>query len=85
MAAQAPFDRNPGAGFVRAYDAQAARRQFQVSFTLVLLLAFAAAVLGCLTQLGQPALPARSILGKAASAPPAGPGGAQMALPDIRG
>ncbi|HET6374471.1 MAG TPA: hypothetical protein VFF88_00335 [Methylocella sp.] len=85
MAAQAPFDRDPGAGFIRAYDARAARRQFQVSVSLVLLLAFAAAALGCLTQLGSQALSARSFPGKALAAPSEGSRSLGTALPDIHG
>ena len=42
------------AGFVRAYDAHTARRQFQVSLALVLVLGLAAIVLGILTQLDRP-------------------------------
>ena len=36
------FDHRSDAGFVRAYDAQAARRQFQISIMLVAVLAIAA-------------------------------------------
>jgi hypothetical protein len=42
---------NSDAGFVRAYDSHAARRQFQVSLALVLVLGLAAMALGLLTQL----------------------------------
>jgi len=48
------FDHKSDAGFVRAYDARAARRQFQVSSMLVLVLALAAIALGILTQLAPP-------------------------------
>jgi hypothetical protein len=48
------FDRKPEAGFVRAYDIRAARRQFQVSLALVLVLGVAAIALGFLTQLDRP-------------------------------
>ncbi|HET6377226.1 MAG TPA: hypothetical protein VFG05_02800 [Methylocella sp.] len=85
MAAQAPFDRNPDAGFIRAYDARAARRQFQISVTLVLLLAVAAGALGCLMQLGSQALSARSAPWKAPAAPLAGPSSLGTGLPDIHG
>lgn len=49
------FDQKPEAGFVRAYDARAARRQFQVSLALILVLAAAAMALGLLMQLDRPA------------------------------
>jgi hypothetical protein len=45
------FDRTSEAGFVRAFDTRAARRQFQVSLALVLVLGLAAIVLGLLFQL----------------------------------
>jgi hypothetical protein len=48
------FDQIPDAGFVRAYDSQAARRQFQVSLVLILVLAIAAFVLGLLVHFDQP-------------------------------
>jgi hypothetical protein len=48
------FDQIPDAGFVRAYDSQAARRQFQVSLVLILVLAVAAFVLGLLVHFDQP-------------------------------
>jgi hypothetical protein len=57
------FDHGPDAGFIRAYDARAARRQFQVSIALVLVLAFAATVLGCLT-IDRPSVASRSVAGK---------------------
>jgi len=41
------------AGFVRAYDAGAARRQFQVSVALVVVLALAALALGMLARWDQ--------------------------------
>ncbi len=46
------FDHDSDASLVRAYDARAARRQFQGS--IVLVLALAAVVLGMLTQLAPP-------------------------------
>ena len=48
------FDHAPDAGFVRAYDYQAARRQFQVSVVLILILATAAFVLGLLVRFDPP-------------------------------
>jgi hypothetical protein len=60
------FDHTPDAGFVRAYDFQAARRQFQVSVVLILVLAIAAFLLGMLVRFDPPAgdqvkpLPTRS-------------------------
>ena len=49
------FDQVPDAGFVRAYDSQAARRQFQVSLVLIVVLAIATFVLGILVRFEQPA------------------------------
>jgi hypothetical protein len=44
------FDHTPDAGFVRSYDTHAARRQFQVSLVLILVLVFAAFALGLLVR-----------------------------------
>lgn len=44
------FFHAPDAGFVRTYDAQSARRQFQVSVALILILAAAAFALGVLVH-----------------------------------
>lgn len=44
------FAQRSDAGFVRTYDARAARRQFQVSVALVVVLALAALALGLLTR-----------------------------------
>jgi hypothetical protein len=46
MAIADPFDQKTDAGFVRSYDARAARRQLQVSVALVLVLAMATLALG---------------------------------------
>jgi hypothetical protein len=48
------FYHAPDAGFVRSYDSQAARRQFQVSLVLILVLAVAAFALGLLVRFDQP-------------------------------
>ena len=48
------FDHESDAGFVRAYDARAARRQFQVSIMPVLVLALPAIALGIVTPLAPP-------------------------------
>jgi hypothetical protein len=50
------FDQIPDAWlrYVRAYDPQAARRQFQVSVVLIVVLAIAAFVLGILFRFEQP-------------------------------
>lgn len=45
----------PDAGFVRSYNSQAARRQFQISLVLILILTLAAFVLGFLVQFDPPA------------------------------
>jgi hypothetical protein len=44
------FDHAPDAGFVRSYDSQAARRQFQISLVLILILSAAAFALGLLVR-----------------------------------
>jgi hypothetical protein len=73
------FDHKSDAGFVRAYDARAARRQFQFSSLLVLVLALAAIALGILTQLVPPIATGRS-----SAARPSSPHIAETLL-DIRG
>lgn len=49
------FDHAPDAGFVRSYDSHAARRQFQISLVLVLILSVAAFALGLLVRFDDPA------------------------------
>lgn len=49
------FDHAPDAGFVRSYDSRAARRQFQVSLALILILTLAAFALGLLVRFDPPA------------------------------
>ncbi len=51
------FDHTPDAGFIRTYDAQTARRQFQVSLVLIIVLAVAAFALGLLVRFDEPAAP----------------------------
>lgn len=53
-------DPRSDAGFVRAYDARAARRQFQISIVLVAVLALAAVALGTLARIDRPAATGRS-------------------------
>jgi hypothetical protein len=53
------FDHKPDAGFIRAYDAHAARRQFQISIVLVMVLALAAVALGMLARLDRPMVAGR--------------------------
>ncbi len=48
------FDNRHDAGFVRSYDALAARRQFQVSLILVVVLAAAAIALGVVAHFDRP-------------------------------
>ncbi|HUB65753.1 MAG TPA: hypothetical protein VL996_15120 [Methylocella sp.] len=55
-----PFNHRSDAGFIRAYDARAARRQFQISLVLVAVVALAAAALGMLTRLDRPVAMIRS-------------------------
>ncbi len=45
------FDHRRDAGFVRSYDLRAARRQFQVSLILILVMACGALALGLMTRL----------------------------------
>jgi hypothetical protein len=59
------FYHTPDAGFVRAYDSQAARRQFQVSLALILILAVAAFALGMLVRFDDPASIAHPVPTKA--------------------
>ncbi len=47
------FERRRDAGFVRSYDSRAARRQFQVSLVLILVMATAAIALGLMMRLDQ--------------------------------
>ena len=49
------FDHTPDAGFVRSYDSRSARRQFQVSLALVVILGISAFVLGLLVRFDPPA------------------------------
>jgi hypothetical protein len=55
------FDQIPDAGFVRAYDSQAARRQFQVSVVLIVVLAIAAFFVGILVRFEQPVETIKSV------------------------
>jgi len=73
------FDHRSDAGFVRAYDAHAARRQFQISIVLVLVLALAAVALGMLARLDRPITTGRS-----SAVTPSSPHVAETLL-DIRG
>jgi hypothetical protein len=50
------FNHAPDAGFIRTYDPRSARRQFQVSMVLILVLAFAAFALGLLVRFDEPAV-----------------------------
>ena len=61
-------------GFVRANDARAAKRQFQVSAALVLVLAAAAAVLSMFAPSGRP---------PSAGRPTSRPGSADDLLPSL--
>lgn len=56
-----PLDHRSDAGFVRAYDARAARRQFQISILLILILALAAIAVGLLTRIDRPVLAGWSV------------------------
>jgi hypothetical protein len=49
------FRHAPDAGFIRSYDPQAARYQFQISLVLVVILALAAFTLGLLVRFDAPA------------------------------
>ena len=54
----------PDAGFVRTYNSQAARRQFQVSVALILILAAAAFTLGLLVRFDGPVTGAQPVPSK---------------------
>jgi hypothetical protein len=73
------FGPKSDAGFVRAYDARAARRQFQVSLALVLVLGLAAIALATVPQLD------RSAAKGLPEAIEAGSSHATEILPNIRG
>ncbi|MEJ0050728.1 MAG: hypothetical protein WDN02_05910 [Methylovirgula sp.] len=49
------FDHTPDAGFVRSYDTRSARRQFQVSLALAVVLGISAFALGLLVRFDPPA------------------------------
>ena len=49
------FAHAPDAGFVRSYDSRAARRQFQVSLVLIVILTVSAFALGLLVRYDPPA------------------------------
>ena len=49
------FDHTPDAGFVRSYNSRSARRQFQVSVALVVILGISAFALGFLVRFDPPA------------------------------
>ena len=48
------FDHAPDAGFVRDYDSDSARRQFRVSFVLIVVITLAAGALGALIRFDSP-------------------------------
>jgi hypothetical protein len=48
------FDPAPDAGFVRSYDSRTARRQFQISVALILVLSLAAFTLGFVLRFDDP-------------------------------
>lgn len=49
------FEHAPDAGLIRNYDSGAARRQFNVSLTLIVVITIAAAALGYLVRFDGPA------------------------------
>jgi hypothetical protein len=48
------FERAPDAGFIRDYDGTAARRQFNISLTLIVVIALAASALALLVRFDGP-------------------------------
>jgi hypothetical protein len=54
MSIASNFDRVPDAGFSRSFDVQSARRQFQLSVILVLILAAATFMLGAMIRFDAP-------------------------------
>ncbi len=73
------FDNRSDAGFIRAYDAHAARRQFQISVMLVVVLGIAALALAVLARPGW-----ADSFGRSSAAIASGPKVAQTLL-DMRG
>ena len=73
------FDHRSDAGFVRAYDAHAARRQFQISIVLVAVLVLAAVALGMLARVDRP-----TAMGRSSAVTASSPHVAETLL-DIRG
>jgi hypothetical protein len=69
MAIADHFDHKPDAGFVRSYDARAARRQFQVSVALVIILATATLAVGLLPRTNKPAAEAHGQSVKSSPSP----------------
>lgn len=61
MAIADQFDHEPDAGFVRSYDARAARRQFQVSVVLVVVLLVATLAVAFLVRNGRPSSAAERV------------------------
>ncbi len=61
------FEHAPDAGFIRDYDAGAARRQFNLSMVLIVIVALAAAALGAVVRFDGPAT--SSGAGQAAAPP----------------
>jgi hypothetical protein len=51
------FDPAPDAGFVRSYNSRTARRQFQISVALIVVLSLAAFTLGFVLRFDDPAGP----------------------------
>jgi hypothetical protein len=49
------FNDAPDAGFIRSYDSRTARRQFQISVALILILSMAAFTLGFVLRFGDSA------------------------------
>jgi hypothetical protein len=56
-----PFEHAPDAGFARYYDSRAARRQFEISVALILVLSLAALTLGFVLRFDGPAEGAHSV------------------------
>lgn len=57
------FDHAPDAEFVRSYNSQVARRQFQISLALILVLSLAAFTLGFLLRFDEPVREAHPVPG----------------------
>ena len=55
------FEQAPDAGFIRDYDSTSARRQFNISVTLIIVIVLAATALGALVRFDTPSVSKASV------------------------